>query len=110
MSGAPSAADDGAVVGMTSDPADPGGNFGDCAAGSSAPTHGSAALSSTAANSKPLLLDIYSPTNGSFLDCPHIREFAVTRESGLGGRQKSRLLPSASKGPRPLSTRKPVAS
>jgi hypothetical protein len=87
MEGAPSPDDEaGAVVGMTSDPADPGGSFGTCAAGSSAPTHGSAALSSTAANSKPLLIDIYSPTNGSLLDCPHIREFAVTNESGLPGR------------------------
>lgn len=85
MGGAPSP-DGGAVVGMISDPADPGGNFGGCAAWSSAPTHESAALSSTAANSKPLLIDIYSPTNGSVLDCPHIREFAVTRESGLPGR------------------------
>jgi hypothetical protein len=54
---------------------DPAGSFGGAAC-SSVPAHGSAALSSTAANSKPLLLDIDSPANGSLLDCSHLREFA----------------------------------
>src|SRR5688572_17658899 len=88
----------GAVVGMTSVAGGSEGKVGADEGSGSAPIAGTAALSSTAANRKPLRIDIDSP-DGSCLDCSQKEEFAVASGSSPAPRHRDRSPAASLAGP-----------